>query len=101
MSEKTMKVSQDSLDSITFELKKERKLIIELTYEETYRQNAKDFLRMMLENNIELEEEVHALRASPFHSYRTLNRQMGNIHMGFIQSFGFLISFYEEYLKVM
>jgi hypothetical protein len=100
MSEEPTKVSQDSLDSILFELKEVRKLTIELTYEESYN-DAKDFLRMMLEKNIALEEEVHVLKDSTFHSYITLSRQMGNLHMGFIQSFGLFTSFYEEYSKAM
>ncbi|GGF14330.1 hypothetical protein GCM10010954_11250 [Halobacillus andaensis] len=92
-------MTSEELDEILQYVKDARKVIIELAFQEDYSRNDRSNLRVLLEHNLTLEEEIQEIQQSVFHSQQTLDRQMGNLHMSFIQNFNFFTTFYERYIN--
>lgn len=91
-------VTHEQLDNHLFELREARKLIIELAFSEEYSKNVKEYLKMLLEDNLFLEEALLDMKHSSFDSRKTLHRRYRNIHRGYIKNFDIFNSFYRVYL---
>ncbi|MDP4549524.1 hypothetical protein Q9251_01355 [Alkalihalobacillus macyae] len=97
MSDEPVKMNQDDIDQIAFEVKEARNLLLSLAFEETYLPNAKMELKHAIENNLAIEESVYELRDSQSHSRETLQTQYHNLHGMFENSLRMLVTFYERY----
>ncbi|MGP4079017.1 hypothetical protein ACTWQL_03815 [Pseudalkalibacillus sp. R45] len=99
LSDEGSKITKHSLASLLLELKETRKILIELAFEESYEKNTEDYLRLLLENTIVLEENIKDIINSNGNSRFTLERQYSNLNMGLNRNLKFLESFYNEYAK--
>jgi hypothetical protein len=92
-------ISKDELDRMLFEVKEARKVILLLPFEENYSMSTKSYLKMLVDQTLSLEEEIHELQHSTNHSRKTLDRQLRNLHVSFISNFQLLVTFYEVYME--
>ncbi|WP_408007907.1 hypothetical protein ACJROX_24920 [Pseudalkalibacillus sp. A8] len=99
LSDKPSKITIHSLHSLLYNVVETRETLIELSFEETYEKDAKDFLRLHLEGVLALEEDIENIIQSTNNSRFTLQLQYSNLYMSFIGNLNFLESFYDEYSK--
>ncbi|WP_261131720.1 hypothetical protein [Bacillus sp. Marseille-Q3570] len=99
LSDERSKITKHRLDSLLFEIVETRELLIELAFKESYERNADDFLRLLLEDTLALEEQIQNLIYSNSNSRFTLERQYSNLYMGFNRNLDLLASFYDDYAQ--
>ncbi|WP_349409396.1 hypothetical protein [Pseudalkalibacillus sp. SCS-8] len=97
LSKESMSLSKLDLDGILSEVQEARRLLIQLTFEESYDKETKMFLKILLEDTLDLEKRISYLIHSEHHTRQELDNVMGNVHMSFISNFNLFTTFFETY----
>ncbi len=97
ISEEPIKMNEENIDQMAFEVKEARNLLLSLAFEEIYLPNAKAQLKSSIEDSLAIEESIYELRDSESHSRETLQTQYHNLHGMFENSLRMLVTFYERY----
>lgn len=97
VSEEPVKMNEEDIDQMAFEVKEARNLLLSLAFEETYSPNAKAQLKNSIENSLAIEESVYELRDSHSLSREMVQTQYHNLHGMFENSLRMLVTFYERY----
>jgi hypothetical protein len=76
-------------------VKQARQNLLDLAFRETYHQNqAKDYLRTVIEDSFAIEELIYDIKEAKADSRSTLNTKFHNLHMIFINDFNLFVTFY-------
>lgn len=97
--EKPIKIHYQDLDLILSETKEVRNILIELTLFEGYSQEAKEYLKLNIQQYLAIEEGLIELKKSKIHSRSTLIRQFKNLNSDIIESLDIYTYFYNDYLS--
>ncbi|KXH78357.1 hypothetical protein AU377_13265 [Sporosarcina sp. HYO08] len=98
MSDKKIKIHFQDLDVILTEVRNTRNTLLELALNEGYSQEAKEYLKMNIQQLVAIEERIVGLMNSKHHSRSTLILQFKNLQQAFMESLDIYVSFYKDYL---
>ncbi|MRH42589.1 hypothetical protein GH741_07815 [Aquibacillus halophilus] len=97
VSTEPLKMSMEDLDEILFEVKNNRKILLELLGREDYTKEHRQYLINNLESLLSLEEEIIDIKTEKAESLKTLKIQFGNLHGSFVNNFMMFEIFYERF----
>ncbi|MCD5324433.1 hypothetical protein LQ226_11770 [Pontibacillus sp. HN14] len=95
MSESSMKMDEQQLNLILFEVKETRQLLLDLVAQQDYTKEEKEYLIHTIQTLLTIEDSITNIKAQPMLSKGKLETQFDNLHQKFISSFFVFRSFYE------
>ncbi|MCF6138812.1 hypothetical protein [Pseudalkalibacillus berkeleyi] len=99
LKKESTKMTKSKLETIHFEVKEAKQILIELAFKESYDQDSKTLLRTLLESTLYIEENILYIINSDNHSRAESKNLLGNLHMSFVANFDHLTTFYDRYLE--
>ncbi|RDI45587.1 hypothetical protein [Falsibacillus pallidus] len=97
MSSEPVTMDSMKLNDILTEVQDARTLIMELAFRETYPQETKEYLKIALENSIEMESYLLMVKNNPSITRERSNSMFHQMHMMFQNELKMYESFYESY----
>lgn len=97
-SEKNVTIYHYDLDTMLNQVKNTRYWLLELAFVDGYTQEAKEYLKLNIEQCMALEAKIMAMQNATFDSKTELNKQLKNLQNQFKFSLNVYTSFYKEYL---
>jgi len=97
--EEDTKIHYQELDVMLNEVKNARYFMLELAFLEGYSQEAKEYLKLNIQQCIAIEEAIVELKNARFSSRTALNRQFKNLQSAFTITLDIYVSFYKDYLS--
>lgn len=93
--EKKSKMSTQELDAMLLEVKEARGILLDLSIQENYSKQEREYFVDSIKSLVELEEKINDIRNGESQSRRTLDTQFHNLHTSFISNFKAFTTFYQ------